>query len=211
VAARPAEPAKPALPAQPTEARTEPGSRVEARGKSARGKQQKKSGPRPKLKDLLGFSDFDSRAARVEEAAEVATPVESAPEAMPEPGPKWRRSRRRGTRYDDGLPVEDEEIANGDARLMQNSPVLAWSASRSTGAATTEFSTPDAVAVATLATGSAFPRACGRPSARLLDVARRLEEGALGALRGHGHRRHAVPDLAKRLLPILLPWLERAA
>ena len=50
-------------------------------------------------------------------------------------------------------------------------------------------------------------------AARLLDVAKHLEDGALdwALLRGTVTDAIQYPDLAKRLLPILLPWLERAA
>jgi hypothetical protein len=228
VASRPAEPAKPAAAAPPSEARTEAGSRVEARGKSARGKQGKKSGTREKLKDLLGLSQFDSRARdEREEVAEVEAPVESAPEPIPAPEYETAPTAEAAEpvyaepeSYDDEvMPAEDDEDRErATLDFMQNSPVFGLIGKPvNRRSDTTEFLDPDAVAVATLA---ADVGRLGVPegmrasiASRLVDVARRLDEGALdwALLRGTVTDAMQYPDLAKRLLPILLPWLERAA
>lgn len=223
-AAKSAVPAKPAAAAPSSEERTESGSRVEARGKNGRGKQQKKSGPRQKLKDLLGLSQFDSRThdEEEEEAAEVSTPIESAPESTQAPEPETApiANAAEPESYDDEvMPVEDEEDRErATLDFMQNSPVFGLVGKPvNRRSDTTEFLDPDAVAVATLA---ADVGRLGVPegmrasiASRLLDVARRLEEGSLdwALLRGTVTDAMQYPDLAKRLLPILLPWLERAA
>jgi hypothetical protein len=227
-AAKPAEPAKPAPAAPPSEARTESGSRVEARGKSARGKQHKKSGTREKLKDLLGLSQFDSRAhVEKEEVAEVAKPVESASEPISAPEPETAPIAEAAETvsavtesYDDEvMPAEDDEDRErATLDFMQNSPVFGLVGKPvNRRSDTTEFLDPDAVAVATLA---ADVGRLGVPegmrssiASRLLDVARHLDEGALdwALLRGTVTDAMQYPELAKRLLPILLPWLERAA
>ena len=101
---------------------------------------------------------------------------------------------------------------------MQNSPVfgvVGKPVQRRTD--TTEFLDPDAVAVATLAADlGRFGVPDGMKAslaARLVDVARRLEGGDLDwpLLRGAVTDAMQYPELARRLLPILLPWLERAA
>ena len=222
-ASGPAEPATPTAAAPPSETPTESGSRVEARSKSARGKQQKKTGARQKLKDLLGLSQFDSRASdEAEEVDEVATPVESAPEPLPEPEPETAPIAQAAEpeSYDDEvMPVEDDEDRErATLDFMQNSPVFGLVGKPvNRRSDTTEFLDPDAVAVATLAAELGrlgVPEAMRASIAgRLLDVARHLEEDALdwGLLRGTVTDAMQYPDLARRLLPILLPWLERAA
>jgi hypothetical protein len=122
--------------------------------------------------------------------------------------------------YDDEvMPVEDEEDRErATLDFMQNSPVFGLVGKPvNRRSDTTEFLDPDAVAVATLA---ADVGRLGIPegmrasiASRLLDVARRLEEGVVewALLRGTVTDAMQYPELAKRLLPILLPWLERAA
>lgn len=225
---RPATPAA-AKPAPTSDERTDSGSRVEARGKNARGKQQKKSGPREKLKDLLGLSQFDSRAHEPEEVAEVAVPIEPAPESVPEPMPAPEPEPAPVAEYaepeslrsydDEVMPAEDDEDRErATMDFMQNSPVFGLVGKPvNRRSDTTEFLDPDAVAVATLAADVGrlgVPQAIqASVAARLLDVAKHLEDGALdwALLRGTVTDAMQYPDLAKRLLPILLPWLERAA
>ncbi len=82
---------------------------------------------------------------------------------------------------------------------------------------TTEFLDPDAVAIATFAVDLArldVPEAMRVSlAARLIEVARHVETGELdwALLRALVTDAMQYPQLARRLLPVLLPWLERAA
>jgi hypothetical protein len=82
---------------------------------------------------------------------------------------------------------------------------------------TTEFLDPDAVALATYAVDLGrlgVPEAMRVSlAARLIDVARHIENGELdwALLRASVTDAMQYPELARRLLPVLLPWLERAA
>ena len=144
----------------------------------------------------------EAPVARVETPAPVAPPAAMAP-AHPD---------------DDELDVDDEDRERATLDFMQNSPVfgvVGRPVQRRSD--TTEFLDPDAVAVATLAADlGRFGVPDGMKAslvARLADVAKRLEAGDLewALLRGAVTDAMQYPELAKRLLPILLPWLERAA
>ena len=81
----------------------------------------------------------------------------------------------------------------------------------------TGFTSPDAVAVASLAAdvGKLGVQEGRRAGARavLRDLAARLDDGSLdwALLRDAMTFAMEYPELARRLVPILLPWLERAA
>ena len=79
------------------------------------------------------------------------------------------------------------------------------------------YEDPDALAVASIV---GELEALGVPTARraelrarLLDLARRLEKGALdwGSLRKAVWFAMEHPEVARRLMPVLLPWMDRAA
>jgi len=114
-----------------------------------------------------------------------------------------------------------EEIAEGQRMALDfllNSPVfgaIGRPVQRRTD--TTEFLDPDAVAIATYAVDLArlgVPEAMRVSlAARLVEVARHLENGELdwGLLRALVTDAMQYPELARRLMPVLLPWFERAA
>lgn len=147
------------------------------------------------------------------EAAPVAAPV-PPPDAAPAP-PSASAPADRG---DDSDEVDDADRERATLDFMQNSPVfgvIGKPVQRRTD--TTEFLDPDAVAVATLVVDLGR---LGVPDGmkaslgtRLVDVAKRLEAGDLdwALLRAAVTDAMQYPELAKRLLPVLLPWLERAA
>jgi hypothetical protein len=222
VAAMPSSPAVPGTPV-PAQGRvdTSPPERREtgARGKNGRAR-IRKAGPKPRLKDLLGLGEFETRTHEAEAALTRATPAAPpAPPATPPPvavAPLAPVAEKAG-------PEPEEEDAEGNREratldFMQNSPVfgvVGRPVQRRTD--TTEFLDPDAVAVATLA---AELGRLGVPegmksslASRLTDVARHLDEGEIGwaLLRGSVTDAMQYPELARRLLPVLLPWLERAA
>ena len=114
--------------------------------------------------------------------------------------------------------LDPEEFSRAAKDFMMTSPVLGLQGRpvvRQSDA--TAFTDPDAIAIGTLATDVArlgVPEGL-RASARaqLLDLARRLEAGEAtwAMLRDAVTFSMDFPDLARRLLPILLPWLDRAA
>jgi len=119
---------------------------------------------------------------------------------------------------DDLDEVDEEDRERATLDFMQNSPVfgvVGRPVQRRTD--TTEFLDPDAVAVATLVADLGrfgVPEGMkASMAARLVDVAKRLEAGDLdwALLRAAVTDAMQYPELARRLLPVLLPWLERAA
>jgi len=84
-------------------------------------------------------------------------------------------------------------------------------------APSTGFANPDAIAVASLAAdvGKFGVQEGRRAGARavLRDLAARLDDGTLdwALLRDGINFAMEYPELARRLVPILLPWLDRAA
>ena len=81
----------------------------------------------------------------------------------------------------------------------------------------TGFNDPDAIAVASMMQELArLDVPAGRQAelrARLQDLARRIESGELdwAALRKAVWFAMEYPELARRLMPVLLPWIDRAA
>jgi hypothetical protein len=114
--------------------------------------------------------------------------------------------------------IDPEAFARATQDFLLNSPVLGLQGRpvqrQSDG---TEYLDPDAVAVATLAAdiGRLGVPDGARASARaqLHELAQQIERGELdwSLLRGGVTFAMDHPELARRLLPILLPWLERAA
>ena len=105
---------------------------------------------------------------------------------------------------------------------MRSSPVLGATGRKvkrgyDRNPATQSFDDPDAIAVAATmddltelgVPASRHPEA----KARLLDLARRLEQGEIewSALRKAVWFAMEYPELARRLMPLLMPWIERAA
>ena len=115
-------------------------------------------------------------------------------------------------------PVDPEAFARATEDFMRSSPVLGASPRRpSRPHDDPGFGDPDALAVASIVNELAdlgVPDARHAESrARLMDLARRLERGDVdwALLRKAVWFAMEYPDLARRLLPVLLPWMDRAA
>ncbi len=114
---------------------------------------------------------------------------------------------------------DPEAFARAAEDFMKSSPVLGASPRRVTRAPHDEhgFGDPDALAVASIVHelgDMGVPEArYAETRARLLDLARRLERGELdwATLRKAVWFAMEYPDLARRLMPVLLPWMDRAA
>ncbi len=114
--------------------------------------------------------------------------------------------------------LDPEAFARATEDFLRSSPVLGLQGKPVQRASdTTQFLDPDAVALATLA--SEIARHVREDAARgplkqnLLDLAAQLEQKApeWALLRDTVAAAMAHPELAKRLMPIVLPWLGRAA
>jgi len=146
-------------------------------------------------------------ATRPAPAPVAATPPPPPPVPAPRPAPE---------------PVEPiydpETLARATADFLRNSPVLGLQGRpvQRVGDAT-QYQDPDAVAVATLAAdvGRLGVPELSRSTVRdaLITLAGQLETGAVRweTLRLAVALTMESPELARRFLPILLPWLERAA
>ncbi|HTR97436.1 MAG TPA: hypothetical protein VMH61_05995 [Candidatus Acidoferrales bacterium] len=115
--------------------------------------------------------------------------------------------------YDDS-----ESLARATADFLRNSPVLGLQGRPVLRAGDgTRFEDPDAIAVATLATdvGRLGVSEAARSTVRdaLITLAGQVEAGAVRweTLRLAVALAMEHPELARRFVPILLPWLERAA
>lgn len=114
---------------------------------------------------------------------------------------------------------DPEAFARAAEDFMKSSPVLGASPRRVTRTPHDEhgFGDPDALAVASIVHelgDMGVPEArYAETRARLLDLARRLERGELdwATLRKAVWFAMEYPDLARRLMPVLLPWMDRAA
>ena len=114
--------------------------------------------------------------------------------------------------------VDSEAFARATEDFMHSSPVLGATGRRvQRGSDDLGFGDPDAIAVGSMVQDMAR---MGIPAerqpevrARLLDLARRLERGELewNALRKAVWFAMEYPELARRIMPVLLPWIDRAA
>ena len=123
----------------------------------------------------------------------------------------------------DGTPVDPEEFAQATEDFMRTSPVLGATGRKvkregyDDHAREASYNDPDAIAIATMLDdldGLSVPKARHKEArARLEDLARRLENGDLewAALRKAVWFAMEYPELARRLMPLLLPWIDRAA
>jgi hypothetical protein len=148
--------------------------------------------------------------APVVEAPVVAAPPPPAAVVVPEmpapPAPPAEAAEHR------------EDFAQATADFMRNSPVLGLQGrpvQRVSDA--TQFLDPDAVALATLAAdvGRFVPDDAAREALRtaMVEFAMQVEARSpeWSALRDLVASAMAYPELARRLMPIVLPWLGRAA
>lgn len=150
-----------------------------------------------------------------EEVAEAAAPAPAEPLAANAPPTVVTPASANELESDD---IDPEAFARATEDFLRTSPVLG-----STGRPVqrvsdgTAFLDPDAVAVATLAReiGKLAVPESQRASLRahLTDLAKRIETDTLDweALRESVTIAMDHPELARRLMPILLPWLDRAA
>jgi hypothetical protein len=111
-----------------------------------------------------------------------------------------------------------EDVARATADFLRDSPVLGLQGRPvQRPSDTTQFLDPDAVALATLAAdiGRHVSDEGAREPLRLslLELATQIEAHApeWGALRDLVAAAMAHPELARRLMPLVLPWLGRAA
>jgi hypothetical protein len=114
--------------------------------------------------------------------------------------------------------VDPEAFARATDDFMRTSPVLGATGRKvQRPNEDTGFDDPDAIAVASMVHDLArLDVPAGRQPelrARLLDLARRIEQGELdwSALRKAVWFAMEYPELARRLMPVLLPWIDRAA
>lgn len=180
-----------------------------------------RSGPPVDLAGMIAPEFRDAPA--VEPRRARATPIDKpAPSVAPPPAESSAppaASTPETAAHDDGEPeIDPEAFARATEDFLRTSPVLG-----STGrpvqrvSDATSFLDPDAVAVATLAReiGKLAVPEPQRASLRahLTDLARRIETDTLDwdALRESVTVAMEHPELARRLMPILLPWLDRAA
>jgi len=183
------------------------------------------SEPRPLKNRPLPVESLESLlAAEFRQAPEPArAPDDSAPSPAVPPAARVEPPTAAPASAPQGTPADEERIdpeafSRAAEDFMRTSPVLGLQGRpvvRQSDA--TAFTDPDAIAIATLATDVArlgVPEGL-RASARahLLDLARRLEshEATWAMLRDAVTFAMDFPELARRLLPILLPWLDRAA
>lgn len=162
-----------------------------------------------------------SKQEKPESSAKVIPlPKHAAPKpAAQEPEPVIRNTEDH---ISEEIPVDPEEFAQATEDFMRSSPVLGATGRKvkrgyDRDPAAQAFEDPDAIAVAATiedlaelgVPASRHPEA----KARLLDLARRIEKGDVewAVLRKAVSFSMEYPELARRLMPILLPWIERAA
>jgi hypothetical protein len=114
--------------------------------------------------------------------------------------------------------IDPEQFAEATADFLRNSPVLGLQGRPVQRASdSTAFLEPDAVAVATLAADlgrlGVPENARGTSRTLLLALAQQMDKGVpeWPALRATVADAMEHPELARRLMPVLLPWLDRAA
>jgi hypothetical protein len=197
-------PAKPAA-ARPPERR----SGAADRRVSARTTKARRAPAKPKLKDMLGLPI--GGPPPVTPAPEAAAPTAPPPSAVP-PVPA------APPRETPAAPAEPVTAADATAEFMRNSPVLGLQGRPVVRASdSTQFLEPDAVALATLAGDVAryVPDESAREPLRvaLFELATQVEQKSpeWSALRDLVASAMAHPELARRLMPLVLPWLGRAA
>ncbi|MFN8587666.1 MAG: hypothetical protein U0704_07660 [Candidatus Eisenbacteria bacterium] len=223
-AAKPA--ATPAVPAPPAAA---PAARKPVRA----GKPRKSAAPRGKLKDMLGLNALeaaaDAAARELRAAAPQAPQAPKTPRATPAPAapaspppstaPPTPPVSQQPAAPAPALPeLDDAAAARATEDFLRTSPVLGLTGKpvqRNTD--DTGFSDPDAIGIATLAS-DAGRHGVGEDRreqvrAELMELAIQFEAHApqWATLQRAVTLSMEFPELAKRLMPIVLPWLGRAA
>ena len=155
--------------------------------------------------------------------APLEAPAEPVIAPTPEPAPTFTSHHSINDPSpdepsDEESGLDPEEFARATEDFLKNSPVLGLvgkPVQRQKDEC--DFLEPDAVALSSLA---ADVSRLGVPEGRraaaralLLDLARHVEAGDAdwATLRGTVNFAMEFPELAKRLMPVLLPWFERAA
>jgi hypothetical protein len=212
-------PVAPSQAAAPRAADRRAGS-SDRRASSRRGAKPRRVATPPRLKDMLGLrdvghSDADAVAAPPPAATPAPAPAPAEPIAAPAPpaAPAEPIAQAHAA-----APAAGEDLARVTRNFMLNSPVLGLQGrpvQRTSDA--TQFLDPDAVALSTLASDVAryvSDEAAREPlRAALLELALQIEAKApeWAALRSLVAAAMAHPELARRLMPLVLPWLGRAA
>jgi hypothetical protein len=162
--------------------------------------------PKEKLKDMLGFGSLEAPLEAPRAPTEPLAPVAEAPAAPAPP------------EHSDLPMLDDAQAAQATEDFLRSSPVLGLQGkpvqrtSDDTG-----FSDPDAIAVATLAGDVGR---YGVPDearevlrATLVELARQFEDKSpqWSSLQNAVTRSMEYPEVARRLMPIVLPWMHRAA
>ena len=155
--------------------------------------------------------DAAATAAARERSSGAPDPVPAASSEAPSDAPSPTPAGARQT-------PDSEELARATENFLRSSPVLG-----ATGRKVqrhhdeTGFQEPDAIAVAAMADdvgplGVPLARQI-ETRARLIDLARRLEQGQIewAVLRRAVWFAMEYPEVARRLMPVLLPWFDRAA
>jgi len=171
--------------------------------------------------------NVDPAPSAAEPPASVARPsaasnVVSLPRATDEPAPEPATESEIDAEDDPPATRPDSaELARATADFMRTSPVLGATGhkvKRAPHEAVEQgFTDPDAIAIVSMLDeltlmGVPAPRQ-SETRARLLDMARRMEADDLqwSTLRKAVWFAMEYPELARRLIPLLLPWIDRAA
>jgi hypothetical protein len=170
-------------------------------------------------------------ASPTNDDASVAPPPpvkpNSASKIVPLPVPPARAVEPSAdTTDDDGSEetqgnVDPEEVARATEDFMRSSPVLGATGRKVQRAAheplESGFNDPDAIAILSMVdelTQMGVPTTRqSETRARLVDLARRIEGGQIewNVLRKAVWFAMEYPEVARRLMPLLLPWIDRAA
>lgn len=179
--------------------------------------------------DPTPSAELPTPSAEVQVPGQPAKPARGAAKApraaTPAPPPRQEPAAAEVVPQDEVSPedgqaadVDADQFARAAEDFMKSSPVLGASPKRTPRSQETpDFEDPDAIAVASMAGDLArmeVPKERhAELRARLMDLARRLERGELewSALRKAVWFAMEHPELARRLMPVLLPWIDRAA
>lgn len=159
------------------------------------------------------------------EAELDVTPPPAAPAASPSrfiqlpPRRRPSRAEESNTEADSAVgKVDPDAFARATEDFMRSSPVLGATGRKvKRPEEETGFGDPDAIAVASMVQElGRLDVPAGRHAevrARLMDLARRIEKGELEwtTLRKAVWFAMEYPEIARRLMPVLLPWIDRAA
>jgi hypothetical protein len=145
-------------------------------------------------------------------------PIPTPPARVPPPEPESKAEPGPEPADSPATAADSAALARATEDFMRSSPVLGATGRRvQRGIEEHGFGDADAIAMASMAQDL---ERMGIPAerhaeirARLLDLARRVEGGELewGSLRKAVWSAMEYPALARRLMPLLLPWIDRVA